>query len=471
MDSDASPPDVAVQSFLAAVIGSVGFLLFVGVSVASNAAVGLSNASRDTLAVPQWLYLATGGATIGASALLASVVTDRAFVRSLHNWHARVSVQPTFRQAAVTATRILGIAGLAIIFYRGVVGPQIPTVNVAVILVFAGVRAGLTMVVYLVGNIWPLLNPWRTIANLLPTLNRRYPSCFRRWPAVVGLLLLVWLETVTPINKEPALLAAAVGGYTVVTLVGAIVFTPAVWFEHADPLAVTFRFYGYVAPFRWSGDGLTFHPPGFNLPESNFVKDTSDIAFIIALIWELTFSGFVTTTIGVDAITTVVNHSAPPLVVYALLFVSGYLLFVGAFQLAARTARTRGDTYLTSRTIGIRFAPPLLAIAAGYHLAHYFGFFISLLPAFITAVVSPLSPPVNPIVLTLPNWFGGLTIGFILIGHVLAVWVAHAEAYATFPSRLQAIRSQHSFVLVMIAYTIISLWLVSLSTATPAFVS
>lgn len=464
-----------VRRFLVISLVCLSTILFIDTAFASNAAVGLSKASQKTFSVPPWLYVATGGAVIGASALLASTVTDRVFINTLHDWHAFVPTRSSLHQGAVIAARVLGLVGLGIVLYRGFFGPQIPTVNVALIVVFAGVRAGLTMFVYLVGNVWPALNPWRTIADFLrdhlsPT-TIQYPERIGRWPAVIGLLVLVWIETVTPVNKQPNLLATAILVYTIITIGGAVLFSSETWFTNVDPISVAFRFYGEVASFRWSEDTISFRPPAFELPQSKFVYEMADIAFIIALIWELTFSGFVTTTVGASFIKRIVAIGVPPLVLYALLFVGGYLLFLGAYIKAARVARDTGETYLTPFAIGIRFSVALLAIAAGYHLAHYFGFFVSLSPLLVTAISSPFSPPANPLVLSLPGWFGMLPIAFVLIGHVLAVWVAHAKAYTTFPSRLQAIRSQYPFILVMISYTTISLWLVSLSTTSPAFVS
>jgi hypothetical protein len=73
------------------------------------------------------------------------------------------------------------------------------------------------------------------------------------------------------------------------------------------------------------------------------------------------------------------------------------------------------------------------------------------------------------VVLTLPAWISALNIAFVLGGHLVAIWVAHSTAYRLFPSRLQAIRSQYPFVAVMIGYTAVSLWLISLPTASPAF--
>jgi hypothetical protein len=85
------------------------------------------------------------------------------------------------------------------------------------------------------------------------------------------------------------------------------------------------------------------------------------------------------------------------------------------------------------------------------------------------AIVSPLSPPANPLTLSPPGWFEGLSIAYVLVGHLLAIWAAHATAYELFSSRLVAIRSQYPFIVVMIGYTVISLWILSLPGATPPY--
>ncbi len=135
------------------------------------------------------------------------------------------------------------------------------------------------------------------------------------------------------------------------------------------------------------------------------------------------------------------------------------------------SSRHRTGTYITARTIAFQFAPPLLAITAGYHLAHYAGLLVSLSPALMMALTSPLSPPANLLVLSVPSWFEGLGIAFVLIGHLLAIWAAHAVVYDLFSNRLVAIQSQYPFVAVMIGYTVISLWIISLPGAIPLYLS
>jgi hypothetical protein len=463
--------------FGAQVVAWAAILTVLAESVAAANGMTLSKQPRETLAVPRWLYLATGGATIGASALLASFVTDRAFIHSLHARSVNLPGVPTVRRWVGVLGQTLAVGGLCLMVYLGYTGPQLPAASLTVLVTFVGVRAGLPVVAYLVGNPWPALNPWRALTAILPTGFFDYPHSFARWPAVVGVLALVWIEVVFPVSTVPSVLATAILGYSLYTIAGAVVFGPDAWFEHGDPIAVLFRFYGAVAPMQLRDGSIAIALPGSELAESAIVTDESDVAFVVALVWELTYSGFITTTAGAQTITAVVESPlaavvpTTPLAVlaYTVLFFAGYVVFLAAYWYAGTITRRLTDTYVSSRSLALRFAPPLVAIAAGYHLAHYAGLLVSLSPALGMALTSPLSPPANPLVLAPPGWFTGLSIAFVLTGHLVAIWVAHASAYDLFPSRLTAIRSQYPFILVMIGYTVVSLWILSLPGATPPY--
>jgi len=476
----------------------IGALLLARGVAASNAAVGLSEASRDALAVPRWLYVATGGAAIGASALLAGFVTDRGFVERVHDWRRDLGAGDRIRPIGAGVAALVGLVLFALVVYRGVTGPQLATINFAVVVVFAGGRAGLTMATYAVGNVWPAVNPARTVAERLPNGFVAYPARLGRWPAVAGILLLVWIETTTGVTGTPRTLAAVIAAYGLVTLVGAVLIGGDAWFRNVDPIATFFRFYGRVAPLAWEGGRLRVSLPAMRLVEidertesvasdptiagdqpaatdgsgtgrERIVTGLSDVAVAVALVWELTFSGFVTTEQGAAVVRRIVDVGLPPILVYAVLFVGGFALFYGAYLAAAHVSVRRVLTTRTPRELAVAFAPPLLVVAAGYHLAHYFAFFLSLSPSLSAVLAAPLSAPTNPIVFTLPAWVSALNIAFVLGGHLVAIWVAHSIAYRLFPSRLQAIRSQYPFVFVMIGYTVASLWLISLPTTTPAF--
>ncbi|PSP82242.1 hypothetical protein BRC83_10225 [Halobacteriales archaeon QS_1_68_17] len=440
-----------------------------GVAAAHGGSLGA--AAREQLAVPTWLFLATGGGAVGASFLLSSFVTDRALVAAIHSWHRGVALP---RGLLARAGRLVGLVGLAAFVVTGLAGPREPLANLAVLGVWVGWWAGFAAATYLVGNAWPAINPWRTVARALPSLDRGLPGV-GAWPSVAGLLALIWIEVVSPLADRPRLLVAVVLGYSAVTLAGAVVVGPVRWFASVDPVSRVFRYYGRVAPVTRDRDAdgtsrLRLRLPGTGLTDTESIGSDGEVAFVVAILWATTYDGLVTTPAWRGAVRTLVGAGVPAGLVYPAALVAGFLAVLGSYRLAVRYSRRTADTYRSSGDLARRFAPPLLAIAAGYHLAHYLGYFLSLAPALAAATASPLSATATVPVLALPEWFGGVELAAVLAGHLLAVWVAHAIAFEAFPGRLQAIRSQYPVVLAMVVYTTASLWIVSQPEVPPPYV-
>ncbi|WP_135820030.1 hypothetical protein [Halostella litorea] len=428
---------------------------------------GALRSSSESLSVPTWLFLATGGGVVGASFLLASLVTDRRLVDRIDGYGPSLSVGRS--RVFEVAGSLFGLAGLATVLYFGLTGPPDPFRNLAVLLVWAAWWAGYVMSVYLVGNTWPAINPFRTLVELLPSLDLSYPARLGAWPSVAGLIALIWVEVVSPLADDPRLLAAVVAAYGVVTVLGGVAFGAERWFSTVDPVSRVFDYYGRVAVAARTGDGIDLRLPGMALTDADGVDGADEVAFVVALLWVTTYDGLVTTPAWDDAARAVVGAGVPPVAAYVAGLLGGFGLFYGAYVTASRASRRLAETFLPAGALARRFAPPLLAIAAGYHLAHFLGYFVSLLAPLSAALAAPLSPPANPELYVLPSWFGGLELGFVLVGHLLAIWVAHAAAYDTFPSRLQAIRSQYPFILVMVLYTVVSMWIVSEPDLTPPY--
>ncbi|WP_227015565.1 hypothetical protein [Haloarcula sp. JP-L23] len=439
-------------------VGSLCWLFAVGTASAHGGS--LAAGGRESLTIPTWLFLSTGGAAVGASFLLASFVTDRSFVERVHAWGTPL-VDGEARIPRLLG-RAIGVAGLAAVVVVGFFGPTTPRTNLAILLVWVGWWAGLAMTTYLVGNSWRVLNPLSTVALALPSLDRTYPDRLGAWPSVVGLLALVWLEVVSPLADDARLLATAVVGYSVLTLAGSVVFGRETWFSEADPVDRVFRYYGRVAPVSRAEDGsLRLRLPGMALSTPRLVDGADEVAFVVALLWVTTYDGLVTTPAWRALTTPLVSAGLPPHLLYPLALLAGFGLFLGVYRLAVRVSTRTAETYLAPDELAERFAPPLLAIAAGYHFAHYLGYFLFLAPALGTATLAPFADPAAVPVYQLPDWFGGVALAAVILGHLVAIWVAHAAAFDLFPSRLQAIRSQYPFVAVMVFYTMTSLWVVS----------
>jgi hypothetical protein len=444
----------------------------VGVTLLAEPVLAHAGALRLTdepVTVPRWLLVSTGGGVIGASFLFTSMITDHEMIRSINGWHRSVFDRETIRVVEVKIVQGVSIILLGMIVLSGLFGPQNPTVNFAIIVVWAGWWGGYTMSVYLVGNTWPAVNPWRALATLLPQRSTRaYPRWLGAWPSIAGLLGLVWLEVISPVAQSPQLLALVVIAYSVVTLAGATVYGVDTWFSRADPIARVFRWYGRVAPLQRTESGIDIRPPSTALTRETYQRGTA--VFVIALLWVTTYDGLISTPAWATVVRAIVERGIPALAVYAGAMIGGFVVFLSVYRTAARLVRRTGQTYVASHVIEERFVLSLLPIAAGYHLAHYLGYFLSLSPTLAAVLVHPFGGLANPLQLVLPDWFGTLPLLFILLGHLFAVWVAHATAFDLFAGRLQPIRSQYPLIASMILYTATSMWIVIQPYTQPPFV-
>ena len=162
-------------------------------------------------------------------------------------------------------------------------------------------------------------------------------------------------------------------------------------------------------------------------------------------------------------------------IVHTVALVAFPLLFLAAFWatciLMAWLPRLRSNAQNrrpTASELARTFVLTLVPIAVAYHLSHYFSLLLTtgqfIIPLasdpfgfgwnlFGTARYKPDIGIVSPYVV----WYSAVTL--IVIGHVIAVLLAHAEALRAFPNRRAALLSQLPMMLLMIAYTTLSLWI------------
>jgi len=56
-------------------------------------------------------------------------------------------------------------------------------------------------------------------------------------------------------------------------------------------------------------------------------------------------------------------------------------------------------------------------------------------------------------------WY--LSVGVIVVGHIMAVYLAHLVSIRTFRDRAIALNSQNPMMLLMVIYTVVSLWIIA----------
>ncbi len=452
---------------LARRLPTVGALLGLVVLAVGPAAahVGTLQKAAQDATIPEWYVVTVAGVVVGASFLFTSMMADHDALRWINGLSLRAALPASVGALVARLVGGASVIALAGVITVGFVGPAEANRNLASLGVWVAWWGGFTIATYSVGNAWPAIDPFRRLAALVPTGPRwDYPAALGAWPAVVGLLLLVFAEVVSGSTERPRMLAVLVVGYGVLTVAGAAALGARDWFDKADPLTAVFRTYGSVAPIQRTDDGLSLRLPGAALTDGRVYETPGRVAFVVALLWATTFDGMVSTPQWRAVIDPLVALGVPAIVGHAVALVGGFLAFYGVYIWAARACRDAAETYVTAGAIARWLAPSLVPIAAGYHLAHFLGYVLSLAPALRAALLDPLgggAPAAGGFqVAVLPDWFGFLQLGFVLLGHLLAVWVAHSISFELFPGARQPIRSQYPLILVMVGYTLVSAWVI-----------
>jgi len=112
----------------------------------------------------------------------------------------------------------------------------------------------------------------------------------------------------------------------------------------------------------------------------------------------------------------------------------------------------------------------VVPIAIAYHLAHYFTYLLIQGQLLIRLASDPLGlgwdlfgtvryRPDIGIVGARAVWY--TAVAAIVAGHVIAVYVAHAVALREYRDRRAALRSQLPMLVLMVGYTVVSLWIIA----------
>ena len=192
----------------------------------------------------------------------------------------------------------------------------------------------------------------------------------------------------------------------------------------------------------------------------------------------VTFDGFSATSAWAEFQTSVVNLVGPG---SSTLFNSlvladtlGVLLVPVAFFLVyilfSKFMSSSVDGQVGSIEIARLFSYSLIPIALAYNIAHYITLLLIQGQLIIPLASDPFGSGWNlfgtanySLNISIINarilWF--LSVALIVLGHVLAVYLAHRVAIRTFADRSIALKSQYPMLSLMVVYTVISLWIIA----------
>ncbi len=424
----------------------------------------------------------------------------------------------------IAALQALSVAIFLLVLLAAFFGDANPTRNFAPTFIWVIWWIGLAYLQALVGDIWRVVNPWRVLYGWAAALRRlcgrparlvapvAYPAWLGHWPSVLFFWIFAWLELVSDAAERPASLGVLILFYSALTWGGMLMFGRETWLARGEAFSVVFGLLARFAPLAGAGPpaGETggAEETGAQVPSAGSLHlrpygvgllavrplGTSAICLVLLMLASVTYDGIGETPLWAGFLDWVVvseSLRAPllalqksgvnllaflrslGLLVTPLLFFATFALFSRLTAVVAARAGGPGgpggpgaSTCVAAGAFVLTFVP----IALAYHLAHYLSYLL-LAGQFILPLASDpfglgwdLFGTANRtldlgIVSIKTVWW--IAVVAVVVGHVYAVYLAHVMALRLFGSGRAALLSQLPLVLLMVAYTMISLWILS----------
>jgi hypothetical protein len=448
---------------------------------------------RQDLPVPAWLFAWGASLVLIVSFALLSTAWTQARLqkegwRPLPGWLSTALLNP----ATQVVCGLIGVGLFVLVLYAGFRGIEDPTQNLAIVFVFYTFWLGLVVVSVLFGNVFRAFNPWRAIGRAISGGFRlvagqsapapfTYPDALGRWPAVIGVLLFVWLELISGggASPTPEEVATATVIYSAITFLGMALFGVEEWIGRGETFNAYFGMFSRLAPFEVRDDRLGRRK--LLSGAAQWAAVPGAVALVLVSIAVTSFDGAQEGALSGSITWTFerindLGFSLPNsyriantiwlLIVFAAI---GALYWLGVQGMHT----VRGSPRV--RELGRSFAHSLIPIALAYIVAHYFSAFLYQEQAQFTYILSdPLGRGSDlfgtagggidyGIVSSNTVWY--VQVAALVIGHVIALTLAHDRALAVYDNLREASRSQYFMLAVMVAFTCLGLFLLSQANA------
>ncbi len=338
-----------------------------------------------------------------------------------------------------------------------------------------------------------------------------YPDGWDALPALAGFAAFVWLENVYPGSIVPLHLGIIVMAYTLVTLGGMALFGKHTWLRYGDCFSVLFGIFARFSPTEArvvggkcgdcslcardgsfasaegcvdcyacfeaaSGDSgarreFNLRPWAAGLVPSGRVS-LPMAAFVGAALAAVTFDGLQETPSWASAQRAGVELlgaggiSAVDTLGVALVPAA----FFGAYVAFCAGIRALSGERAPLMDVARAYVFSLVPIALAYNMAHFFGLLMVQGQLILPLASDPFGVGwdvfgtagyrIDPAVVSArAAWF--LSVGAIVVGHIVSVYIAHAISLRRAPSHSLALRGQYPMIALMVAYTAVSLWIIA----------
>ncbi|UUU42765.1 hypothetical protein JIW86_30500 [Streptomyces sp. NBC_00162] len=362
--------------------------------------------------------------------------------------------------ATRTALRGLGLALALAVLLHLLLGPDDPAHNPAPGAVYVLFWVGLVPASLLLGPVWRLLNPLRTLHRLLNRAfrhrnpdprnpdhrppGRPLPARLGQWPAAAGLFAFTWLELVAPDPASTTTLLTAIAAYATAHLLLAARFGER-WFDDADAFEAYSALLARLSPLGRRSDGrLVLRNPFHGLDATP--ERPGLVATVCVLLGSTAYDGFSDNPSWINVLQTSPLGRTPTATLGLLASVA---LVATLYCLCAAATRLVSGPHPGPLTA---FAHSLAPIALGYLIAHYFSLLVTEGPRTVSMALGTDNAP-EPAPPLGPGGLAALQVIAVVTGHVLGVVAAHDRSVRLFPPA-KAVAGQLPLLALMITYTI-----------------
>ncbi|HEY4027604.1 MAG TPA: hypothetical protein VGO86_14350 [Candidatus Dormibacteraeota bacterium] len=307
------------------------------------------------------------------------------------------------------------------------------------------------------GNLWTLLNPWAAVHDLVWRPGWRgprfaLPERLGAWPAVAAAAGLAGAELVPAPLRSPQVVLPLAASYSALTLAGMALFGRDEWLSRCEGLTTLFGVVGRLGPVETASgaDGrleqVWLRPWGAGLLDRQR-PGWDRVVLVVLLLSALALTG--------------------------LLGTAPWQALAGAVPMGSLTAAIVGLLLLTAAILGVfaAFARLMLTLAGGAadDLAAITGFALTLVPvalmydaALAAGLVLGQAQAVLPSwALARPDAVWYLQVTLVVIGHAVAVHLAHRHAGAQFRTARRALLAQYPMVVLLVISTMTSMWILA----------
>jgi len=427
------------------------------------------------LLLPTDVYTAAGAAAVALTVVLMAVLPEPALAAIF----APLRLIRLRRSRASHITSLLaGLLFLSLV-WSGVSGPRDPMENPLTLGVWTAFWIGMVTVQGLLFDIWRWINPWTGTVELLRGLGLRpvlpLPTRLGYAPAIVTFLAFAAFLMADAAPADPGRLAVFGGGYWLFNLVAALLFGPR-WLRRGEGLTLLMRSYARMGLFARRAGRVALGLSGWQVLRTRLPRGGWAL-FIVMLLACGSFDGVNETFwwLGVLGINPL-EFPGRSAVVWQNL---AGLLAANALLIGVFAVTVKAGLMLNRSTLGLgaavrMFAPTVLPIALGYHVAHYYTAFL-VEGQYLWALVEGAMDlghehhghhehEITTGFFNTPDSMRRIWLtqaGAVVLGHVIAVMLAHAVALRVFGTARRALLSQTPLALFMIGYTFFGLWLLA----------